>query len=102
MFMRGTHFFGFVELFFRCGNIANQTLGEQRIAEVRQLILPADFVASFRGIAKFGCVHQFDVLFVLPAGTRRYFIKPLTEVMAGNAAESGEGVEEWCGPRYSM
>src|SRR6185312_12555053 len=41
-----------------------------------------------------GCVHDFEVLFVLRRSACGYFIEPLAKMGFSNAAEAAEGGEE--------
>src|SRR6202043_3348694 len=57
--------FRLVEMHQRGRDVVTQSAGEQRFAEMREIVLPAEFVRDGGGVAEIGRFHQFEVLLVL-------------------------------------
>ena len=77
---------------------AAKTFCQQRIAKLREVILPTDFVAGFRSVIEFGRVHQLEVLLVLAAGANRHFIEPFAKMVVRSAANLAKVRKNWSWP----
>ncbi len=76
------------------GDIVAQSVRQQSVAHLGEIVVPAEFARNRGGVTEVGGFHQLEVLLVLCRRACGNFIEPLALVAGIGAAESREGIEE--------
>ncbi len=93
--------FGFVQATLGDGHIVAQSSREQGLAQLREVLAPANFFGDRRRMTEVRRMHQFQVLFILCRRPRRDFVNPLANVPVIRPAKFREGIEEMIVPRHA-
>src|SRR5712664_239082 len=93
--------FGLIEAPFSEGHVIAQTVREQFLPQLTEIVAPADFSGDSSGVTEVRRVHQLEVLFILSLSASGGLIDPLSEMPMIGTAEFRESIEEMIVTRHS-
>ena len=86
--------FSLVEARLGKGHVVAQSVRQQFVAQLVEIVMPADFSGDCRGVTEVWRVHQLEILFILCGSPSGDLIDPFAEMAMIGTAESREGIEE--------
>ena len=93
--------FGLVQAGLGDSHIAPQSSCEQRLAQLSEVLAPADFFSDRRCMTEIRRVHQFQVLFILCCRASRHLVNPRADVPVIRTAEFRKRIEKMIVPGYA-
>src|SRR6266403_1445464 len=97
----GAKSFGLVDARLGECHVVAQSARQQFLAQLTEIVVPADFSRDCSGVTEIRRVHQLEVLFILCVSASSDLIDPLAEMAMIGPAEFREGIEEVIVPRHS-
>ena len=78
--------FSLVEARLGKGHVVTQSAGQQFVAQLLEIVMPADFSGDCSGVTEVWRVHQLEILFILCGSASDDLVDPLAEMaMIGTA-----------------
>ena len=93
--------FSLVEASFGECHIVAQSVSQQIIAQLAEIVAPAYFSGDSGSVTEVGRVHQLEILLILCGSARGDLVDPLAEMATIGSAEFRKSIEEMIVPRHS-